>query len=100
MKTTKSFISILLGLAAAISISSCQTTSGTAGPSEAVTCSKCKMVAYERVGTINKQVQVLRSDVMTCPDCKSMADNFFNKHISLKHSCPTCGGAIAHCTAH
>lgn len=97
---TKSFISAFFALAAVVSLSSCQTASSSAGPTEAVTCSKCQMVAYKRVGTINKQITVLSGKTMTCPDCVSMAENFFSKAVSLKHTCAACGGAMAHCTAH
>jgi len=58
------------------------------------------MVAYERVGTMGKQMTVLRGETMTCPDCKSMASNFFSKAASLKHTCSTCGGTLTHCTMH
>jgi hypothetical protein len=97
---TKSFISAFLALAAIVSLSACQTASSTAGPTEAVTCSKCQMVAYKRTGIVGKQLQVLRGENMTCPDCKSMAENYFSKHVSLKHTCSTCGGTVAHCTVH
>ena len=96
---TKYFISVLLALAAIVSLSSCQTTSSS-GPTEAVTCAKCQMVAYERVGTINKQITVLRTEHMTCPDCDSAIRSYFTKGISLKHTCPSCGGALVHCRAH
>jgi hypothetical protein len=97
----KSRISLLLSLAAAFSLASCQTTTSSNEPKEAVTCSKCQMVAYKKVGfSINKQVQVLSGKTMTCPDCKSIAQNFFSKSGPLKHSCSACGGELAHCVAH
>lgn len=95
---TKSFATALLGLAAIVGLTSCQTTAG--GPSEAVTCSKCHMVAYERVGTINKQITVLRGETMACPDCVSQARDYFSKAISMKHTCASCGGTLTHCRAH
>lgn len=97
---TKSFISALFALAALVSLSSCQTASSSAGPTEAVMCPKCQMVAYKRVGTINKQITVLSGSTMTCPDCKSMAENYFNKGASLKHTCASCGTTLVHCAAH
>jgi hypothetical protein len=99
---TKSFISAILGFAAVVGLSSCQTASSTAGPTEAVTCSKCQMVAFKRYGQARdkRNIQVLSGTAMTCPDCKSMASNYFSKTVSLKHTCPSCGGAIAHCTVH
>ena len=97
----KSFISALIALAAMASLSSCQTTATTEGPTEAVTCSKCQMVAYKKVGfNANKQIEVLSGKTMTCPECKSIAENFFSKSVSLKHSCSACGGELAHCKAH
>jgi hypothetical protein len=87
----------MLALAALVGLTSCQTTSG---PSEAVACAKCKMVAFERVGTASKQVTVLRSETMTCPDCESVARNYFAKGMPLKHTCASCGGALVHCRAH
>jgi len=97
---TKSFFSAMLSLAAILGLASCETTSSTAGPTDAVTCSKCQMVAYNRPATMNKQLTILRGEKMVCPDCKSMAENFFSKSVSLKHTCPSCGGAIAHCRVH
>ena len=97
---TKSFISAFFALVAVASLSSCQTASSSAGPTEAVMCPKCQMVAYKRVGTINKQITVLSGSTMTCPDCKSMAENYFNKGVSLKHTCASCGTALVHCAAH
>lgn len=58
------------------------------------------MVAYERVGTMNKQITVLRGETMTCPDCVTVARDYFSKHISMKHTCASCGGALSHCRAH
>jgi hypothetical protein len=97
----KSRITLLLSLAAALGLASCQTTTGSAEPREAVTCSKCQMVAYKKVGFgINKQIQVLSGKTMTCPECTSIAENFFSKSVSLKHTCSACGGELAHCVAH
>ncbi|RBP38195.1 hypothetical protein DES53_112193 [Roseimicrobium gellanilyticum] len=98
---TRSLISLLLSLAAAFGLASCQTTTGSNEPTEAVTCSKCQMVAYKKVGFgINKQIEVLSGKTMTCPECKSIAQNFFSKSASLKHTCSACGGELAHCVAH
>lgn len=97
---TQSFLLSLLGLAAMVSLSSCQTTSSAGGPTEAVTCGKCQMVAYERVGTVNKQITVLRGETMSCPDCESAAKNYFIKGGALKHTCTSCGSALVHCRAH
>lgn len=97
----KSRIALLFSITAVLGLASCQTTTTSAEPTEAVTCSKCQMVAYKKVGFgVNKQIQVLSGKTMTCPDCKSIAQNFFSKSVSLKHTCPTCGGALAHCVAH
>jgi hypothetical protein len=96
---TKTFLLSILGLAAMVSLTSCQTTSG-GGPTEAVTCAKCQMVAFERVGNVNKQVTVLRGATMSCPDCESTARDYFSKGVSLKHTCSSCGGSLTHCRAH
>jgi hypothetical protein len=98
---TKSRIALLLSLVATLGLVSCQTTTSSTEPTEAVTCSKCQMVAYKKVGFgINKQIQVLSGKTMTCPECKSIAENFFSKSVSLKHTCSACGGELAHCVAH
>jgi hypothetical protein len=97
---TKCFIPLVLGLVTMLSLASCQTTSSSGGPTEAVACAKCQMVAYERVGTMNKQITVLRGETMTCPDCESAARNYFSKGMSLKHTCPSCGSQLVHCRAH
>jgi hypothetical protein len=96
---TKSLLP-MIALAALLSLVSCQTTGSSGGPTEAVTCAKCKMVAYERVGTVNKQIAVLRTEHMTCPDCDSAIKNYFSKGIALRHTCSACGGALVHCRAH
>lgn len=97
---TKSILSALLALVAMASLSSCQTTSSAGGPTEAVSCAKCQMIAYERVGTLNKQVTVLRGENMTCPDCESAIKNYFAKGGALRHTCSSCKGQLVHCRAH
>jgi hypothetical protein len=95
MKTK--LIPSLIALIAIASLSSCQTVSTGGAPKEALTCPKCKMVAFERVGTIHKEVTILRGETMSCPDCESAARNYFTKGISLNHTCKTCGVAMVKC---
>jgi hypothetical protein len=97
---TKTILSALLAIVAMASLSSCQTASSAGGPTEAVTCAKCQMVAYQRVGTTNKQVTILRTEHMTCPDCETAIKNYFTKGIALRHTCSSCGSALVHCRAH
>ena len=86
---------------AALTIVSCQTTSGSSGP--AVMCSKCKTVWVKTpmtVGAPGKGYTVYRDQkTMACPDCESAVATFF-KTGSLKHHCAHCGDTMAHCEAH
>jgi hypothetical protein len=97
---TKSILSALLAIVAMASLSSCQTASSAGGPTEAVACPKCQMIAYERVGAQNKQVTVLRGETMTCPDCESAVKNYFTKGMALRHTCSSCNSKLVHCRAH
>lgn len=68
---------------------------------DAVMCSKCE-TTWVKVPVTQKGRVVAYSSrkSMTCPDCKSMAENFFTTG-KLQHTCPTCGpDALDVCRMH
>ena len=86
---------LAIAVAAAMTVTGCQTTAGSART--AVACEKCKTVfvptGSNRFGTYST------SKRMTCPDCVSAVENYV-KTGELKHTCSHCGGGLVHCTTH
>lgn len=106
MKTLHSTLKpILLSCVVGIAtlLLACQT-APKAPPSNAVTCSKCKMVwvehPYNTGYAKHPGVYIpVKSKVMVCPDCESAIVTFFRTG-HLKHYCAHCGGTLTHCTYH
>lgn len=69
--------------------------------SKAVTCSKCRVtwVKLPRRGK-GRVVSYTTRKSMECPDCRSIAENFFTRG-KLEHTCSTCGpDALEVCKEH
>lgn len=93
---------LLLVVAAAVSLSSCQSTPAAKGES-AVMCDKCRAVWVRTPASPNITGQVAtvfrEHATMQCPDCEKAYITFV-KTGSLKHRCSHCGGTMSHCTTH
>ncbi len=88
---------LFAAIAAGLATTGCQTT--TTGPTRAaVGCDKCKTV-WVATSVSGKFSGYGMSKRMVCPDCVSMVENYF-KTGELKHTCPSCGSALQHCSTH
>lgn len=92
---------LLLGITAVFLIAGCRTDSSatTDAAEKAVSCAKCKIVWVQRPHQIGRITEYRSEKSMSCPDCKSAAENFF-KTGKLVHTCSQCGGEVKHCTVH
>lgn len=105
MKLTTRLLILAASLGVITVLPSCQSTAApTTAGTEAVMCDKCKTVWVKTpmmIGSPGRiQTTILRdSKTMTCPDCQLAISNFW-KTGSMKHTCSTCGGTLAHCTQH
>jgi len=100
--TSKSLL--LLGVLGVTTLLGACQTAPSQPPTNAVTCSVCKMVWVERPYTSgyakNPGAYIpVKSKVMVCPYCESTVETFF-KTGQLKHHCSHCGGTLTHCTYH
>jgi hypothetical protein len=68
---------------------------------DAVACDKCKVTVVKTPETNQKGRVIGYSDKkqMVCPDCKSMAENFFTSG-KMEHTCKACGGNMSGCAMH
>jgi len=67
---------------------------------QALMCSQCKttFVKVRRHGKAGQLFGYRTREVMTCPECKTIATGFFN--TGKVHSCSICGDSIEVCEAH
>jgi len=67
---------------------------------QALMCSKCEttFVKVRRPGKAGQIVGYRTREVMTCPECKTVATGFFN--TGKVHTCPICGDSMKVCDAH
>ena len=68
---------------------------------QGVACDKCETVWVHNPEVNQKGHVVGYSDKkqMTCPDCRSMAENFFTTG-KMEHTCNACGGNMSGCAMH
>ncbi len=96
MKTK--FITTIFAAVTALTLVSCQSTSG---PTEALTCSKCKTVWFKQAypDGSGKRIVLRETGAMSCTECENAVATFF-KTGQLKHKCKHCGDTLTHCTRH
>lgn len=93
-------VSLGFGLFAAGCQSDNQMTAADEPSTQALMCSKCEttFVKIRRPGKSGKIVGYRTREVMTCPECETVATGFFN--TGKIHTCSICGDSMKVCEAH
>lgn len=102
MKKMKNALLLTATLALVGLLTSCK---APAAPTSAVTCNKCHTIWFKSPSVSaaagDKGIVTLKSAAaMSCPDCENKVVAILKTGSLTKHTCPSCGGTLTHCTSH